>query len=121
MLPDFSVSERELSLKLQRYLVSKIGDIGPLTFSDYMQEALYHPEFGYYRNGCIKFGAEGDFVTSSEVSSLFSHCVARHCLRRAVQLRRPGVCHSGRAGHQHLAMPIGLTSSRHRVNVLTLG
>lgn len=52
---------------------------GPLTFSEFMQRALYEPELGYYSGGARKFGAGGDFVTAPEISPLFSRCVAKQC------------------------------------------
>ncbi len=51
---------------------------GPLTFAEFMQLALYHPRFGYYRGGREKFGVGGDFVTAPELSPLFSRCIARY-------------------------------------------
>lgn len=56
-----------------------IEDEGPLSFGRYMQQALYHPTWGYYRNGAIKFGAGGDFVTAPELSPLFSRTLAVQC------------------------------------------
>lgn len=37
----------------------------------FMQWALYHPEYGYYMNGQKKIGKNGDFYTSSSVSDVF--------------------------------------------------
>lgn len=53
---------------------------GSLSFADFMRMALYEPEFGYYMTGLRKFGADGDFITAPEVSSLFSFCLAGQCL-----------------------------------------
>ena len=80
VLPKLTAAEKNLSLQLQHIIVLKIQADGPVSFAEFMQQALYHPEFGYYRNGMVKFGAEGDFVTASERSPLYSWCVARHCL-----------------------------------------
>ncbi len=44
-----------------------------------MHTALYSPGLGYYSAGSTKFGADGDFVTSPEISSLFGHILARQC------------------------------------------
>ncbi|NIR29165.1 MAG: SAM-dependent methyltransferase [Gammaproteobacteria bacterium] len=49
---------------------------GALSFARYMELALYAPGLGYYSAGSRKLGAEGDFVTAPEVSTLFSACVA---------------------------------------------
>ncbi|NBO10655.1 MAG: class I SAM-dependent methyltransferase, partial [Methylophilaceae bacterium] len=45
---------------------------GWISFAEFMQLALYAPGLGYYSGGAKKFGAQGDFVTAPEISSLFS-------------------------------------------------
>lgn len=52
---------------------------GRIDFAQFMQLALYAPEFGYYTAGARKFGEAGDFVTAPEISPLFSQCVAHQC------------------------------------------
>lgn len=52
---------------------------GRIPFARYMELALYAPGLGYYSAGNAKLGAEGDFVTAPEISSLFARCVARQC------------------------------------------
>lgn len=52
---------------------------GAIPFARFMDLALYAPGLGYYSAGSRKFGADGDFVTAPEISSLFSHCIARQC------------------------------------------
>jgi SAM-dependent MidA family methyltransferase len=49
---------------------------GWLSFARFMELALYAPGLGYYAAGARKFGAEGDFVTAPEISSLFGQCLA---------------------------------------------
>src|ERR1041384_6012603 len=48
-----------------------------LSFRDFVEVALYHPEFGYYTRGRERVGKEGDFVTSPTLSPLFSHVLGR--------------------------------------------
>jgi SAM-dependent MidA family methyltransferase len=55
------------------------ADKGWLPFERYMEMALYEPGLGYYSAGARKLGADGDFVTAPEVSSLYSRCLARQC------------------------------------------
>jgi SAM-dependent MidA family methyltransferase len=60
-----------------------------ISFSRYMDLALYAPGLGYYAAGARKFGAEGDFVTSPEISPLFARCLAMQA--RQVLERTNGV------------------------------
>ena len=50
---------------------------GWMTFERFMDRALYAPGLGYYAAGARKFGAEGDFVTAPEISSLFGQTLAK--------------------------------------------
>ena len=50
---------------------------GWLSFARFMELALYAPGLGYYAAGARKFGADGDFVTAPEISSLFGQCLAQ--------------------------------------------
>jgi SAM-dependent MidA family methyltransferase len=52
---------------------------GWISFERFMELALYEPGLGYYSAGATKLGADGDFVTAPEISSLFSRCLARQC------------------------------------------
>ena len=47
-----------------------------IPFSRYMELVLYAPGLGYYAAGARKFGSEGDFVTSPEISPMFAKCFA---------------------------------------------
>lgn len=49
---------------------------GWLSFARFMHLALYAPGLGYYAAGARKFGADGDFVTAPEISSLFGQSLA---------------------------------------------
>jgi len=50
---------------------------GALSFSRYMDMALYAPGLGYYSAGARKLGADGDFITAPELSPLFGQTLAR--------------------------------------------
>src|ERR1051326_6634863 len=55
-----------------RSVVRKMLKDSDLSFRDFVEVALYHPEFGYYAKGGNRVGKEGDFVTSPTLSPLFS-------------------------------------------------
>jgi SAM-dependent MidA family methyltransferase len=50
---------------------------GPLSFRDFMELALYHPEFGYYSRRENPVGKGGDYVTAPSLSPVFSFALAR--------------------------------------------
>src|SRR5215831_7988134 len=53
-----------------------------------MQEALYHPRYGYYTN-LRGFGATGDFITSPERHPAFGWLLGRQVLEVWEALERP--------------------------------
>jgi SAM-dependent MidA family methyltransferase len=59
---------------------------GDLSFRDFVELALYHPEFGYYTRDGNPVGKSGDYVTAPSLSPAFSFAIAglfREFLRRA--------------------------------------
>src|SRR5258706_7384139 len=50
---------------------------GDLPFRDFVELALYHPEFGYYAKSISPVGREGDFITSPLLSPLFSFAIGK--------------------------------------------
>ena len=62
-------------------LAAEIRRNGPVTFRRFMDVALYHPEYGYYRRGRDPFGKEGDFYTAEQIQPVFG-------LLMAAQIRR---------------------------------
>ena len=50
---------------------------GALPFVDFMELALYDPDYGYYTGTREQFGAAGDFITAPELSPLLAQCVAQ--------------------------------------------
>jgi SAM-dependent MidA family methyltransferase len=49
---------------------------GPQSFAWFMQQALYHPEHGYYSSGRCAIGRKGDYFTNVSVGSLFGQLLA---------------------------------------------
>jgi SAM-dependent MidA family methyltransferase len=54
-----------------RILAEEIRNSGPIPFSRFMETALYHPQYGYYRSTRDPFGREGDFYTAEQVQPVF--------------------------------------------------
>lgn len=70
--------EYENNLNLCNFITQKIKENpqNRITFADYMNWVLYHPEYGYYSINKPKLGAEGDFVTSPYLGSDFGEMLA---------------------------------------------
>ena len=62
---------------LRKEISNLIHKRGKITFADFMELALYHPEYGYYTSGKEKFGKRGDYYTSSDVHTVFGELIAR--------------------------------------------
>jgi SAM-dependent MidA family methyltransferase len=100
-----SPAAQDLSRALSDYIRQKIAQEGPLSFSAYMQLALYHPQWGYYNNGSQKFGAGGDFITAPEISPLFGACIAAQIRPVLAALEPADILEFG-AGSGQLAVDI---------------
>lgn len=51
-----------------------------ISFASFMEQALYHPIYGYYSKPTPKLGKAGDFFTNVYVSDLFGRVLARYFL-----------------------------------------
>ncbi|MCA1658354.1 MAG: SAM-dependent methyltransferase, partial [Verrucomicrobiaceae bacterium] len=63
---------------------------GPVTFAWFMEQALYHPEFGYYSSGRCAIGRHGDYFTSVSVGPLFGRMLAAQFAQIWELMGRPG-------------------------------
>ncbi|HEU4488321.1 MAG TPA: SAM-dependent methyltransferase [Actinomycetota bacterium] len=63
--------------ELEGILRRRVDEGGPLTFRDFMELALYHPEHGYYSSGAVRTGRAGHFMTSAELDPSFGELWAR--------------------------------------------
>lgn len=64
---------------------------GDLSFRDFVEVALYHPESGYYAQQTSPVGREGDYITSPLLSPAFSFALAR-LVREFVSRAGDAVC-----------------------------
>ncbi len=64
---------------------------GDLSFRDFMELALYHPEFGYYARGQNPVGRDADYVTAPVLSPVFSFAIS-NLVRDFVRRNEGGVC-----------------------------
>ncbi len=56
---------------------TELAKLGSISFTDYLNLALYDPEHGYYASGSSQVGRDGDFYTSVSVGPLFGKLLAR--------------------------------------------
>ena len=74
---------------LTEILRDRIAREGPMSFRDFMDAALYHPEHGYYSSGRARIGRGGDFFTSVSVGPLFGALLARQFAEMWTRLGEP--------------------------------
>jgi SAM-dependent MidA family methyltransferase len=60
-----------------------------ITFAEYMNLALYHPQHGYYATKAIKIGGQGDFFTSPHLGADFGELLAEQFWQMWVILGSP--------------------------------
>ncbi len=61
-----------------------------ITFAEFMDMVLYHPEHGYYSSNAVKIGFQGsDFFTSPNLSNDFGELLAEQLLQMWETLERP--------------------------------
>ncbi|MEK7680196.1 MAG: hypothetical protein AAB356_08385, partial [Deltaproteobacteria bacterium] len=56
----------------EKEMIRRITSRGPVTFAEFMDVALYWPDGGYYTSCDLAWGAGGDYITSLDVSPVFS-------------------------------------------------
>jgi SAM-dependent MidA family methyltransferase len=59
-----------------RDVLRNLLQYGDLSFRDFVELALYHPEHGYYSRGVNPVGKGGDYVTAPSLSPVFSAAIA---------------------------------------------
>ena len=77
------------SSSLASAIRSRIAAHGPVPFRDFMAQALYDPQHGYYGSGRARIGRSGDFFTNVSVGPLFGRLVARQFAEMRERLGAP--------------------------------
>ena len=75
--------------ELVEYIRQQISLRGPVTFKWFMQQALYHPEHGYYGSGRARIGRRGDYYTSVSVGKIFGELLAKQFEEMWVRMNCP--------------------------------
>lgn len=112
-LPQPSAEAQQISDRLCKQIRSSLKRHNSMTFSQFMQKALYTPELGYYSNSLPKIGQSGDFITAPEISPIFSRCIARQAQQVLQQLDEPNMIEFG-AGRGIMAADILLELERNQ-------
>lgn len=74
---------------LAHELRQRIRKGGPISFAQFMDQALYHPLHGYYSTERTRIGRTGDFYTSVSVGPLFGEILAGQFVELFVLLGAP--------------------------------
>ncbi len=82
-----SEKTRQQKTPLARELAARISANGPITFAEYMEACLYHPEHGYYSSA--KRTRFADYYSSVDVHPIFGRLLARQLEQMWQSLDRP--------------------------------
>ncbi len=62
---------------LKELIIEKIDKKGKITFAEFMQAVLYHPQYGYYNSDRERIGKSGDYYTGPTVHGMFGKLIAK--------------------------------------------
>ena len=103
-----NAAERVRSKALKEKIVKKIRSSKHqrITFSEFMDMALYEPNLGYYMSAKELIGRGGDFITAPELGDLFGTVLAHKISESLNQLNGPKIIYEFGAGNGRLASQI---------------
>lgn len=78
---------RSCPTPLAEILAREIRSRGPITFAEYMESCLYHPQLGYYAKA--EQEPRRDYFTSVDASPLFGRLLARQFHQMWARLEKP--------------------------------
>ena len=64
---------------MKKYLKDLIKITSPISVSNFMNEALFNPKYGYYINQ-NPLGKQNDFITAPEISQVFGELIASYLI-----------------------------------------
>ncbi len=82
----------------EREILKRIRLKGAITFKEFMEVALYHPEGGYYTSKEKIWGKDGDYITNTDVSPVFARVLAKEFYRMWQLCGSPAEFHFVEAG-----------------------
>uniref|UniRef100_UPI00398ED4C6 protein arginine methyltransferase NDUFAF7, mitochondrial isoform X2 n=1 Tax=Pristiophorus japonicus TaxID=55135 RepID=UPI00398ED4C6 len=83
-----STKESDHDSLMLKHLISKIKSTGPISVAEYMREVLTNPFTGYYCHRDV-LGAQGDFITSPEISQIFGELLGVWCISEWMAAGKP--------------------------------
>ncbi len=78
---------------------------GPITFREFMELALYHPQVGYYATSGERIGRRGDYYTSTSLGPIFGRTLSRQFMEMLDILGGGALVEMG-AGQGYLARDV---------------
>ncbi len=97
-------------------ITRRIAAFGPMTFAEFMGLALYWHDGGYYASSGPRWGASGDYITSIDVSPVFSRTIAKQVEEVWRILGRPSGFELIEAGAGRGWLSIGVLDALARIN-----
>lgn len=73
------IENQLMKTPLENILIKHFQEKGPLSVKQFIETALYHPDYGYYMGQQV-FGQQGDYITAPEISQIFGELLAVKCL-----------------------------------------